>query len=437
MRLRAGYAWLAAVGLVASLGGCESLGRGVAQAVLAGSGEEGPDLRLCEGEGVPVGGIEPLLAKLDNLPPIVEGETARPQVKVVYVHGIGTHEVGHGTALVNNLANSLGLNVRAPRTKRIVLSSPAFRDQPLGEINLTRMSDNNRRRDLVFYELTWSVITQPAKDDLAFDRSDLYRNRRATLNQALRTFVNDVAPDPIAYAGAKREQILTAVGQTMCWALSKSWGELPEETTGQSCLPGLPGFGSRVSVDELAFITHSLGSRATLDGLERIARGLPNVDARYTPVATALGQRDIQVFMLSNQLPLLEAGEQPPEAVGTPADFCGPSAPRAEERFVNSISAVAFSDPNDLMSYPVPLDWADKYIDPRLCPKITNIDINVAKVSSVLGVGNAANPLAAHTGYASDERVGGILARGIGHPGVAPIVAERCIWRESDESLMH
>lgn len=435
MRLR--LSLLASMGLVVALGGCESLGRGVAQAVMEGTGQSGGDTRLCEGEGVPVGGIEPLLAKLDGVPPVVEGDSSRPQVKVVYVHGIGTHEVGHGTVLANNLATSLGLNVRAPRTKRIVLTAPAFEDEPLGEINLIRMTDEARRRDLVFYELTWSVITQPAKDDLAFDRSDLYRTRRASFNQAMRTFVNDVAPDPIAYAGAKRQQILTSVGQTMCWALSKSWSELPEETIGQSCGPGMPGFGSRANVDELAFITHSLGSRATLDGLERIARGLPNVDARYKPIADALRQHDLQVFMLSNQLPLLEAGEEPEEAIGTTADFCGPGAPRASERFVDSLSAVAFSDPNDLMSYPVPVSWARKYIDPRLCPLITNIDINVAAVSSVLGVGDAANPLSAHVGYAGDARVGGILAKGIGHPGVAPIVAERCTWRESDEALMN
>ena len=28
------------------------------------------------------------------------------------------------------------------------------------------------------------------------------------------------------------------------------------------------------------------------------------------------------------------------------------------------------------------------------------------------------------------------MAKGAGHPGVAPIVAERCTWRETDESLM-
>jgi hypothetical protein len=278
------------------------------------------------------------------------------------------------------------------------------------------------------------VITRPAKDDLAFDRSDVYRTRRASLNQAMRTFVNDVAPDPIAYAGARRMQILTSVGQTMCWALSKSWSELPEETIGQFCGPGMDGFGSRASIDELAFITHSLGSRATLDGLERIV-GM-DLGPQYAPIAAELRQRDIQVFMLSNQLPLLEAGEQPQLHTGSGKEFCGPGAPRAGQRFVDSLSAIAFSDPNDLMSYPVPVQWSDKYLDSRLCPRITNIDINVANVSSILGVGNAANPLAAHVGYAADERVGAILAHGIGHPGAAPIVKERCTWRETEEALM-
>ena len=430
------HRWLAACA-IALLGGCQSFGRGVTEALIDRTTTPSEDLRRCEGEGVPVGGIEPLLAKLDSLPPIVEGDGARPQVKVVYVHGIGSKQVGHSTELSNNLGRSLGLDVRAPRTKRIVLTTPALAGEQLGELNITRMTDESRRRDLVFYELTWSVITQPAKDALAFDGSDLFRTRRANLNQVMRTFVNDVAPDPIAYAGAKREYIQSSVGQAMCWALSKSWSDLPMETTGVTCGPGLPGFGSRVSVDELAFITHSLGSRATLDGLERIARILPDGDARYRGVASALSQRDIQVFMLSNQLPLLEAGEPPPKVIGTAADFCGPNAPRGRERIVDSLHAVAFSDPNDLMSYPVPLDWADEFIDPRLCAKITNIDINIAHVSSLGGVVTAANPLTAHVGYAGDERVGGILAQGIGHPGVAPIVQQRCTWRETDDGLMN
>ena len=120
---------------------------------------------------------------------------------MLYVHGIGTHAPGHGTALRQNLAKSLGLDIRAPRPKRIVIASPSFPNQNLGEINVTRLTDAQHKRDLLFYELTWSPITQPDKDLIAFDKEQDYVLRRAAVNQAMRSFVNDVAPDPLAYAG--------------------------------------------------------------------------------------------------------------------------------------------------------------------------------------------------------------------------------------------
>jgi hypothetical protein len=428
--------WLLALAPLLALGGCESFGRGVTSALIAQTGESDVDTRQCQGEGLPVPGIEPLLARQDALPPIGEGATDRPEVKVIYVHGIGTHEPGHGTELANNLATSLGLDVRAPRTKRIVLESPRLPGQPLGEVNLVRMTDQNRRRDLVFYELTWSGINRADKEAIAFDRSDVYRTRRAGVNQVLREFVNDVAPDPLAYAGRRREQIISSVAQALCWGVSASWGELPEVTTGRACGPDLAGFGARASLDQFVFITHSLGSRATIDTLQRMANTLPRLDASYQPVARTMRNWDLQVFMLSNQLPLLEAGAEPQEITGEARRFCGPDAPRAEERFLQVLRAVAFSDPNDLMSYPVPEAWAERYLDSRLCPEVTNVDINIAPVRTLPVIGTAANPLDAHVGYAADPRVGGILAKGIGHPGVAPIVAERCTWRETDEALM-
>ena len=82
-----------------------------------------------------------------------------------------------------------------------MIASPQFPDQDLGEINVTRLTDEQRKRDLLFYELTWSPITQPDKDLIAFDKEQDYVLRRAALNQAMRTFVNDIAPDPLAYAG--------------------------------------------------------------------------------------------------------------------------------------------------------------------------------------------------------------------------------------------
>ncbi len=426
--------FLALAGL-AVLAGCESFGRGVTQAVLQGSGTPSEDTRNCEVEGRPFPGIEPFLAAQDQLPPFTESVGDRPEVKVLYVHGIGTHAPGHGTALRNNLATALGLDTRAPRPKRIVIEHPEFPGQDLGELNITRLTDIDRRRDLLFYELTWSPITQPDKDLLAFDKEQDYVLRRAAVNQAMRTFVNDIAPDPLAYAGRKRAPILTSVIQSICWMVSRSWSEMPELTEGQWCGPELAGVGSRVTLDDFVLITHSLGSRATLDAMQAMTNLPITEDPRIRKIADDFRAREVQVFMLSNQLPLLEAGREGQQVVGQVDQYCGPN-PAKPGRFFDKTQIIAFSDPNDLMSYPVPDQFASKFIESRLCPSVTNVTINVAAVNSLLGLGDVANPLSAHSGYGADERVGGLLARGAGTPNVAPIVAERCTWRETDESLM-
>jgi hypothetical protein len=428
---RTGLAIAAALLLLPlALAGCESFGRGVTEAVLKGSDGEAEDTRNCEVEGRPFTGIEPYLGKQDKLPPYGESVGDRPEVKVLYVHGIGTHVPGDGTTLRDTLAKSLGLDIRAPRPKRIVIASPNFPGQNLGEINITRLSDADRRRDLLFYELTWSPITQPDKDLLAFDKEQDYVLRRASLNQAMRTFVNDVAPDPLAYAGQKHEPILVAVTQSICWVVSRSWSELPELTQGTWCGPDLPDVGSRVATDDFVLVTHSLGSRATLDAIQRMVNLPISADPKLKRIADDFRNRDLQVFMLSNQLPLLEAGREGQQVTGQVGAYCGPS-PAKPGRFFAKTELIAFSDPNDLMSYPVPDKFADRYIESRLCPSVTNVTINVVAASSLLGLGDVANPLSAHLGYAADERVGGLLAKGAGHDGIAPVVAQRCTWRKT------
>ncbi|MFO1128394.1 MAG: hypothetical protein U1E66_08220 [Rhodospirillales bacterium] len=429
---------IVAIGLLVSLTGCESFGRGVAQAVMDRTQSQTEDTRDCQVEGRPFVGIEPYLAKQDALPLTDDSGSRpdRPEVKVLYVHGIGTHAPGHGTALRQNLARSLGLDIRAPRPKRIVIADPKFPNQNLGEINVSRLTDESRRRNLLFYELTWSPITQPDKALLAFDKEQEYVLRRAALNQAVRAFVNDVAPDPLAYAGRKREPILVAVTQTICWAISRSWSELPELTEGQYCGPGMPGVGSRVALDDFVIISHSLGSRAVLDAMQRLTNLPLAPDPRLAAIAENFKHRDIQVFMLSNQLPLLEAGREGQQVVGQIDAYCGPN-PTKPGRFFDKTELIAFSDPNDLLSYPVPDKFADRFIESRLCPSVTNVTINIVGVNSLFGLGEVANPLSAHSGYVADERVGALIARGAGHPDVAPVVAERCGWHETDETLMH
>lgn len=422
---------------LALLAGCASFAQGVTEAMLSSTGRTTEDTRTCEAEGMPFPGLEAQLAEQDKLPPITEGESDRPTLKVLYIHGIGTHLPGHGGQLAANIAQSTGLLERAPRQKRIELISPVPGMGSLGEINIARLTNTERSRDLLFYELTWSSITNPAKEAIAFDQSSYFTSKRASINQTIRNFINDVAPDPIAYAGVNNAAIMSSVIQTFCWASSRTWNELPESTSGVACDADMKGFGSRVGKDQVAFITHSLGSRITLDALQTIAANPklasdPRIRAAFQPMR----DQRIPIYMLSNQLPLLEAGHHVREVRGQIDQFCGPDAPHADQRFFEELRLITMTDPNDLMSYPVPDAWVNRYTESRLCPTVTNIYLNVVPVQSAFGLGEFANPLAAHVGYNGDERVGALIAKGAGHDNVAPVVADRCTFRRTDESLM-
>ena len=57
------------------------------------------------------------------------------------------------------------------------------------------------------------------------------------------------------------------------------------------------------------------------------------------------------------------------------------------------------------------MPFVDNYIDSRICPSVTNVDINIADIISAFGVG-VVNPVAAHTEYDNDKRVIEIISKG-------------------------
>jgi hypothetical protein len=391
---------------------------------------------MCEVSGPAFAGILPLLERQDGYPPIGEAEPDRPILKVIMVHGVGTHVPGYSARLSANLAQSLGLTVVAPDAKSFPIESVAFPGEKLGTLTVTRHTNAARDREMLFFELTWSPISQPAKDAIAFDNTAVYARQRAGANNIFKQFVNDVAPDPLVYTGTGRERIQVTIGQTLCWAVSADWQSLPDEQ--QICTPDSPGFASRLDSDEFVFITHSLGSRITTDGLQRLTQ-VVEAEGRNRPEVARVSQsfqdRGVKVFMLANQLPLLQSGLEPASVQGAVPAYCLPDGAEFANRAFRETELIAFSDPNDLLSYPIPDAFVRDHVDSRLCPKQVNITINIAHVRSVLGLGEFASPLAAHSDYDDDERVIALITRGIGQPETAEVVEERCTWLEVAEDL--
>jgi hypothetical protein len=175
-----------------------------------------------------------------------------------------------------------------------------------------------------------------------------------------------------------------------------------------------------------------------VDALQGAARylaapqGLADKAARF---ASDLQDKRITLYMLSNQLPLLEAGQPGQLVTGVRDEYCGADAPRPGGRFLKELNMVAFTDPNDILSYPVPQTWVDAYLDSRLCANVRNVTINVAHVRRLPVIGEYADPLVAHTGYDKDQRVAELIAFGVGHSGTSELVRERCRWVEVDPTL--
>jgi hypothetical protein len=248
---------LAVLAAACLLSGCAAFGEGVARGVLAQSGAPTEDTRECEVSGPAFAGILPMLERQAGYPPIGQAGPERPILKVIMVHGVGTYVPGHSARLSANPARSLGLTVVAPDAKAFPIEAPASPGETLGTLTVTRHTNVARDREMLFFELTWSPISQPAKDAIAFDNTAVYAHRRATLNNIFKRFVNDVAPDPLVYTGTGRDRIQASIGNALCWALSADWQGLPDE--GQLCTPDNPAFASRLDIDE--FRVHHPQSR--------------------------------------------------------------------------------------------------------------------------------------------------------------------------------
>ncbi len=134
--------------------------------------------------------------------------------------------------------------------------------------------------------------------------------------------------------------------------------------------------------------------------------------------------------MLANQLPLLQLGRKNPEVTEQIEEYCTEEGPNYHKRLFKELKIMAFSDPNDILSYEITPLFAHKRMDSRICPRMTNVSINIAAVISLFGVGEVANPGEAHNGYSGDERVIQLIVHGIGHEGAADLIKERCTLLE-------
>ena len=184
------------------LTGCESFGKGVAQAFL--EKDEVQDLKKCEIIGDEITGIQDSF-KTSNV------------VKIMMIHGVGTHTPGYSARIRENIAKKLGFTVWAPKAKSITLVNPDDKNIDLGTLVVNKMQNPNLSKTILFYELTWSGITEKEKEILLYDNSGTYSYKRAAFNNSMKAFLNDTLPDPMIYLVDQNNLILNAAKQSTCW----------------------------------------------------------------------------------------------------------------------------------------------------------------------------------------------------------------------------
>ncbi len=377
------------------------------------------DSRQCQVEGKPFQGLYPLI------------KDSAKTTKVMMVHGVSKHEPGYSTQLREGLANKMGLNRISEITKNITLTDPLDTTKKLGILKIRRLTNKDESHELLFYELTWSEINDERKKILAYDMSGDYAFRRAFINEKIKRITNDFIPDQMLYVGGTRKDVLISFTQAFCWMVAKTWDDLPV-TENQTCTAVELGPSiESMKNDHYAFITHSLGSRLVIDGLQNISAQLGDKESKRRELYVSAGfiqafqELHIPIFMLANQLPLFQVTRETPEITGQHDAYCRAEGEHYNLRTLSDTDIIAFNDPNDILSYTITKEFMDRYLDSRLCIDTTNININVAEISSLFGI-SYANPGEAHTGYLTDERVLAMIANGVGNENASQIVKERC-----------
>jgi len=408
---------------IALLSGCTSISKGITQAYLE---QETEDNRQCWISGRSFDGLDSLI-QADSEPASKTNESDK--LKVLMVHGIGKHAPGYSRRLQDGLVEEFGFKSMDETVKTIGLSHKLYPDS-LGALRVHRYMDLESSREMLFYELTWDSIVDQEQQLLSFDYSTEASVKRAPFNHSLKTFINNTVPDALMYNAKYRVPIQLSVVQAICWILSEKWENLPNNQASE-CSASDSNYLSQFDHSNFAIISHSLGSRISLDALQESMR-VTSERPGYEAVVEKFKNKPMYLYMLSNQLPLLQLGQELPQVHDQMKSVCRAEGDKYDERFFEKLQIVAFSDPNDLFSYAVSPGYANRYIDSRLCPAVSNITIQIAQVRDfLLGTSEVANPRVAHSDYEIDSRVLKMLVSGFGQDHGQEEVRERCEFIES------
>jgi hypothetical protein len=319
---------------------------------------------------------------------LVQAGSGRP-LDVILVHGMCTHDAAWANHGIDRIAGVVSANLP---------EQAGLADDGIQLIERTQQIGGTPVR---FHALIWSPMTAPLKRQLDYDNTGTpsdcsasgtgeCKPKRASLNGYVKDqLLNDCLSDAVIYEGASHDAIRDAMVESISRIVERN-----------------PN-GDRT----LAVVAESLGSKILFDALSSMLES-------HQPRTRELGQEASRrlglLFMAGNQLPILGLAEQ---NIGQRPDTRTTAAPDSLQRFlelrrrhaapraesVARLAVVAFTDPNDLLSYRLlPARYA--------APDVAVADVLVSNARTWLGL--IENPVAAHLDYLANPDVGDLISCG-------------------------
>lgn len=323
---------------------------------------------------------------------------------VVMVHGMCTHDAAWAKVAIDELSSAIGSSIDSSRERVLEVQAP-------GPVRIYTRDVHVGRGVIRFSALVWSPLTAPLKKQLAYDLTGkptdcstegTCKPRRAALNGALKdSLLNDCLADALAYQGRSRDTMRGHMVEAITAVMSDS-----------SALSGAAG----TTPGPLVLITESLGSKLTFDAIEEMAFGPARSESVRRAGSEAIGRLSI-VFMGANQLPILGLADQVHQierGEAVPAAYAEETLQRILRARANSaeleatpaevkVRLVAYTDPNDLLSY---------RLDPSRynAPGVAVSDVLVSNAPTYFGI--FARPDHAHIRYHQNKSVVRLISCG-------------------------
>ena len=366
-------------------------------------------LPVCTDRGCSTAVVLPPDANVPGIAQMVASEPSK-SLDLFVVHGMCHHDKAWATQELERIAQASGgraseFTGRESSPPGVAVYSRTI-ELPQGRVRA--------------HALVWSGLTKPLKDRLCYDRAHnrtsceappasdakVYGYYRDWLNGlAKETLVDDCFSDAVIYLGKSRDAIQSRIQD----ALVKT----RVEAAGVPVVAGYSLFkASQANNDGMVVLSSSLGSKLVFDAIDQMSK---SQDQDKQAAGAQLWNSMRGAFMAANQIPLLSLADENrlssteaalgPNRVGEYAP--DPLASLLSSRQTwnlqgmagrPSLPIVAFSDPNDLLSFTTrpfleQLPASEHY---------RAIDVVVRNAWTLLLF---ANPLTAHTGYLDNPQV--------------------------------